>query len=228
MASRIASRRSCWSMREALLLTAALLVAPVAHAQAGAAPPLGHHLCHAQHPSAATGRQSEPCHAVGCGRSRCVEQSRRRSAQSLRGLPRQDRINAWRRAALPVRRGCVATGGQPRAADQPVPQHRQRASTCGRKRPCSPRDGHCVRVARHGHHRRSQHQPRSNKRRRAAKALFHERIGHVALSCHDCHDTLAGKRLGAAVIPQGHATGYRFIASRWQKSAACNAACATA
>lgn len=49
------------------------------------------------------------------------------------------------------------------------------------------------------------------------KALFNQRIGQVALSCHDCHDTLAGKRLGAAVIPQGHATGYPIYRLEWQK-----------
>lgn len=49
------------------------------------------------------------------------------------------------------------------------------------------------------------------------KALFNERIGHVALSCHDCHDRYAGKRLGANVIPQGHPTGYPIYRLEWQK-----------
>lgn len=48
------------------------------------------------------------------------------------------------------------------------------------------------------------------------EALFNQRIGQVDLSCRDCHDALAGKRLGGNVIPQGHATGYPIYRLEWQ------------
>jgi L-cysteine S-thiosulfotransferase len=46
--------------------------------------------------------------------------------------------------------------------------------------------------------------------------LFNQRIGQVDLSCRDCHETLAGKRLGGNIIPQGHATGYPIYRLEWQ------------
>ena len=46
--------------------------------------------------------------------------------------------------------------------------------------------------------------------------LFNRRIGQVDLSCRDCHDSLAGKKLGGNVIPQGHATGYPIYRLEWQ------------
>ena len=46
--------------------------------------------------------------------------------------------------------------------------------------------------------------------------LFNQRIGQVDLSCRDCHEKLAGKRLGGNTIPQGHATGYPIYRLEWQ------------
>ncbi len=46
--------------------------------------------------------------------------------------------------------------------------------------------------------------------------LFNQRIGQLDLSCRDCHDGLAGKRLGGNTIPQGHATGYPIYRLEWQ------------
>lgn len=48
------------------------------------------------------------------------------------------------------------------------------------------------------------------------EVLFNLRIGQVDLSCRDCHDSLAGKRLGGNVIPQGHATAYPIYRLEWQ------------
>ncbi|TAG80713.1 MAG: sulfur oxidation c-type cytochrome SoxA [Burkholderiales bacterium] len=48
------------------------------------------------------------------------------------------------------------------------------------------------------------------------EALFNQRIGQVDLSCRDCHETLAGRKLGGNVIPQGHATGYPIYRLEWQ------------
>lgn len=51
---------------------------------------------------------------------------------------------------------------------------------------------------------------------RRGETLFNQRIGQIDLSCRDCHDTLAGKRLGGNVIPQAHATGYPIYRLEWQ------------
>ena len=41
-------------------------------------------------------------------------------------------------------------------------------------------------------------------------------LGQVDLSCRDCHELLAGKRLGGNTIPQGHPTGYPIYRLEWQ------------
>ena len=46
--------------------------------------------------------------------------------------------------------------------------------------------------------------------------LFNQRIGQLDLSCRDCHDNLAGRKLGGNTIPQGHATGYPIYRLEWQ------------
>ena len=48
------------------------------------------------------------------------------------------------------------------------------------------------------------------------EALFNQRVGQVDLSCNDCHNLLAGKKLGGNTIPQGHATGYPIYRLEWQ------------
>ncbi len=48
------------------------------------------------------------------------------------------------------------------------------------------------------------------------EALFRQRIGQIDLSCRDCHDGLAGKRLGGNTIPQAHPTGYPIYRLEWQ------------
>ena len=46
--------------------------------------------------------------------------------------------------------------------------------------------------------------------------LFTTRIGQLNLSCAQCHDNNAGKRLAGAPIPQGHANAYPIYRLEWQ------------
>ncbi|HAB46996.1 MAG TPA: sulfur oxidation c-type cytochrome SoxA [Lautropia sp.] len=48
------------------------------------------------------------------------------------------------------------------------------------------------------------------------KRLYNTRIGHLNLSCAQCHDDRAGQRLGGVLIPQGHPTGYPIYRIEWQ------------
>ena len=48
------------------------------------------------------------------------------------------------------------------------------------------------------------------------RALFKERQGQLNLSCAQCHDGLAGQRLGGARIPQGQPNGYPLYRLEWQ------------
>ncbi len=59
-------------------------------------------------------------------------------------------------------------------------------------------------------------QPQLSDAQTRGEALFNQRIGQVDLSCRDCHDNLAGKKLGGNTIPQGHATGYPIYRLEWQ------------
>lgn len=58
--------------------------------------------------------------------------------------------------------------------------------------------------------------PRLAAYRERGAALFQQRIGQLDLSCAQCHDERAGGKLGAALIPQGHATGYPIYRLEWQ------------
>ena len=48
------------------------------------------------------------------------------------------------------------------------------------------------------------------------QALFNARMGQLGLSCADCHDRLAGQRLGGARIPEGRANAYPIYRLEWQ------------
>lgn len=48
------------------------------------------------------------------------------------------------------------------------------------------------------------------------QALFSQRMGQLDLSCADCHDGLAGLRLGGSRIPQGQPNGYPEYRLEWQ------------
>lgn len=47
-------------------------------------------------------------------------------------------------------------------------------------------------------------------------ALWRQRFGQLNLACTQCHDDLAGRRLGGAAIPQAHPTGYPSYRLEWQ------------
>jgi sulfur-oxidizing protein SoxA len=52
--------------------------------------------------------------------------------------------------------------------------------------------------------------------RERGRALFHKRVGQLDLACSDCHDAMAGRRLGGSPIPQAHPTGYPIYRLEWQ------------
>jgi L-cysteine S-thiosulfotransferase len=58
--------------------------------------------------------------------------------------------------------------------------------------------------------------PRLASLRAQGAALWQQRLGQLNLACSHCHDQRAGNRLGGAVIPQGHATGYPIYRLEWQ------------
>jgi sulfur-oxidizing protein SoxA len=50
----------------------------------------------------------------------------------------------------------------------------------------------------------------------AGRRIFERRQGQLNLSCAICHDDNWGQRLGGAVIPQAHPTGYPIYRLEWQ------------
>lgn len=48
------------------------------------------------------------------------------------------------------------------------------------------------------------------------EALFSARLGQLGFSCRQCHDRNWGRRLGGALIPQGHPNGYPLYRLEWQ------------
>jgi L-cysteine S-thiosulfotransferase len=46
--------------------------------------------------------------------------------------------------------------------------------------------------------------------------LFQQRIGQLDLSCANCHDNNAGKKLAGATIPEAHPTAYPLYRLEWQ------------
>jgi sulfur-oxidizing protein SoxA len=50
----------------------------------------------------------------------------------------------------------------------------------------------------------------------AGRSIFNTRMGQLGLSCAQCHDGLAGHRLGGSTIPQGHPNGYPIYRLEWQ------------
>lgn len=51
---------------------------------------------------------------------------------------------------------------------------------------------------------------------REGERLFRQPMGQLGLSCAQCHDGQAGRRLGGSVILQGHANGYPVYRLAWQ------------
>jgi sulfur-oxidizing protein SoxA len=58
--------------------------------------------------------------------------------------------------------------------------------------------------------------PRLGPFRAEGEAIWRRREGQLNLSCANCHDDNAGKKLGGATIPQGHPTGYPIYRLEWQ------------
>ena len=56
----------------------------------------------------------------------------------------------------------------------------------------------------------------------AGRLLFTARQGQLNLSCAQCHDERAGKRLAGSVIPQGHSNGYPLYRLEWQSIGSLN------
>ena len=52
--------------------------------------------------------------------------------------------------------------------------------------------------------------------RRLGEQRFMQRMGQLNLSCAQCHDDNAGRRLGSSLIPQAHHTGYPVYRLEWQ------------
>ncbi|WP_414731417.1 sulfur oxidation c-type cytochrome SoxA [Vineibacter terrae] len=50
----------------------------------------------------------------------------------------------------------------------------------------------------------------------AGEAMYRRRQGQLNLSCAQCHDDNAGRKLGGATIPQAHPTGYPIYRLEWQ------------
>lgn len=59
--------------------------------------------------------------------------------------------------------------------------------------------------------------PRLAPAREAGRALYAERRGQLDLSCAQCHDDNAGRRLAGSVIPQAHPNGYPLYRLEWQR-----------
>jgi len=58
--------------------------------------------------------------------------------------------------------------------------------------------------------------PRLDAWRATGERLWRQRFGQLNLACAQCHDERAGQRLGGAVIPQAHPTGYPTYRLEWQ------------
>jgi sulfur-oxidizing protein SoxA len=58
--------------------------------------------------------------------------------------------------------------------------------------------------------------PRLSAARAEGAELYKRRQGQLNLSCANCHDDNAGRKLAGATIPQGHPTGYPIYRLEWQ------------
>ena len=90
-------------------------------------------------------------------------------------------------------------------------------------RPALPREGQAMLAlsAFVGHQSRGMplappEDPRLDPARAAGEALFRERRGQLNLSCGQCHDDNAGRRLAGSLIPEGHANAYPLYRLEWQ------------
>ncbi len=171
----------------------------------------------------AEGRLAESGHALGAGRRGAVESRRGQERKVLRRLP-------WRGAPPPCAASRRATrpttprrerAGEPGRAHQPVPDPAPagRAVRGGKPGNCSAIEAYVACSSRAGGSCRSSPRPIRRWSRCASavdRKLYRQRIGQLDLSCAQCHDDNAGKRLGGSVIPQAHPTGYPIYRLEWQ------------
>lgn len=52
--------------------------------------------------------------------------------------------------------------------------------------------------------------------RARGEAIWRRPMGQFAMSCAQCHDGYAGRRLAGSVVPQAHPTGYPIYRLEWQ------------
>ena len=58
--------------------------------------------------------------------------------------------------------------------------------------------------------------PRLDASRARGEAIWRQRMGQLELSCAQCHDANAGRKLAGSVIPEAHPTGYPIYRLEWQ------------
>ncbi len=58
--------------------------------------------------------------------------------------------------------------------------------------------------------------PRLRPATQRGQRLWQQPLGQLQLSCAQCHDQQAGRRLAGSSIPQAHATGYPLYRLEWQ------------
>lgn len=58
--------------------------------------------------------------------------------------------------------------------------------------------------------------PRLDAARQRGEQIWRQPLGQLRLSCAQCHDAQAGRRLGGSPIPQGHPTAYPVYRLEWQ------------
>ena len=150
--------------------------------------------------------------------ARLWDEPRRRQEPRLRRLPwRRRSLHARRRSPLPGARSLLSAPGRPRWPHQPLPHRRTAGATA------APREGDdlLALTAFVAHQSRGlpiapPPDPALEPFRNAGEALYQRRLGQLALSCAECHDRLAGARLGGNVVPEAHPTGYPVYRLEWQ------------
>ncbi|MFH5926875.1 sulfur oxidation c-type cytochrome SoxA [Roseomonas xinghualingensis] len=147
---------------------------------------------------------------------------------------------AWRRPAGPAGRSCAGCHGEAeasmrgiatrhpgwdQAAARPISLE-DRINLCRRERqggePFAPESDDLLALSAYvAHQSRGMpialpDDPRLTPFREQGRHIFEQRRGQLNLSCAQCHEEHAGRRLAGSVIPQGHPTGYPIYRLEWQ------------
>jgi sulfur-oxidizing protein SoxA len=151
------------------------------------------------------------------GRRGAVEAAGRRQRQGLRAATRRRKAAcaAWRRVipAFDDRLGRPITLGQ--RINQCRQQHQQAAPLRAESPELLGLEAYVALQSR-GLPLAPPDDARLEPFRQRGQQLFTQRIGQLNLSCAQCHDGLAGKRLAGSLIPQAHPTGYPVYRLEWQ------------